>query len=373
MASEDDDIGLSLPELPPSAPARRDAAIQKAMRRFDGKSDAPRVASAQPAPERSDPWWRRPQLGALVAASLIVVMGLPLAWFTVNQTSGPATEPASRDLADLKTFDVEEDASRAASPATPKVPAIASEPPSALAARDSRPAIEAAALPEKAFARGTSVTTPALAVSEAKRADNAFDARGQTALAQTRIAPPPPPAMTVQEAPAAAKPRQGLAAADSNDSVIVTGARRRGRFAPDRGDWNACTINDPKRSLVACKSLVNPGEKGGKGQAAAHLADGLTLAWQGSIDRAIAAFDRALAIAPKSSLAHLNRGLAYQRQGDVDRALADFDQAVRLSPSAARGYYNRSQLLRERGEARRANADQARAVSLDSDYEAVVD
>jgi tetratricopeptide (TPR) repeat protein len=176
----------------------------------------------------------------------------------------------------------------------------------------------------------------------------------------------------MREARAAAKSRED-AAADSSDSIVVTAFARRGRAVPDRGDWNACTIDDPKRSLAACKSLVNPGAKGIKGQAAAHLADGLSLAWRGNMDRAIAAFDQAIMIAPKSSLAYLNRGLAYQRQGDADRALADLDRAVRLAPSSARGYYNRGLLLRERGDARRANADQMRAVDLDADYEAVVD
>jgi tetratricopeptide (TPR) repeat protein len=171
---------------------------------------------------------------------------------------------------------------------------------------------------------------------------------------------------------AAPKPKQDLVAADSGDSIIVTAFARRGGAVPDRGDWNACTINDPRRSLAACKYLINPGAKGIKGQAAAHLADGLSLAWQGIMDRAIAAFDQAIAIAPKSSLAYLNRGLAYRRQGDVDRALADLDKAVRLAPNAARGYYNRSLLLRERGDTRRAEADQLRAVSLNADYEEVI-
>ena len=50
---------------------------------------------------------------------------------------------------------------------------------------------------------------------------------------------------------------------------------------------------------------------------AQDLADGLTLAWGGDLDRAIKAFDRAISTAPDLSLAYLNRGLAYQLKGDL--------------------------------------------------------
>jgi tetratricopeptide (TPR) repeat protein len=189
-----------------------------------------------------------------------------------------------------------------------------------------------------------------------------------SAPAAPAAAPPPPPMKAESSVPA--ERREELAV--SRD-VIVTAMRRRGRAVPERGDWNACTINDPKRSLAACKSLVNSGAKGSKGQAAAHLADGLSLAWQGNIDRAIVAFDQAIAINPKSSLAYLNRGLAWRQKGDGNRALTDLDQAVKLAPNTARGYYNRGLLQRERGDDRRAKADQTRAIDLDANYEAVID
>lgn len=391
MASEDDDIGLSLPQPPRPAPARREAAISEALRRFDAEGDAPRVAPARREPQRAGPWWgraNRPQLGVMVAASLVALIGLPVAWLTISQNSMPAPELASRQETDLKSFDVAEEAPRDSAANTPRSPAIAFEPrlstpPAELSAnrgeeRASETAPSAHELPKAA---------QALAAGEAKRADNAAHVGNQTMLARAPRAPaaimatappspaaPPavaPPPMVIREAPAATKPKEDLAAADT-DSIVVTSARRRGITVPDRGDWNACTINDPKRSLAACKYLVDSGAKGIKGQAAAHLADGLSLAWQGNMDRAIAAFDRTITIAPKSSLAYLNRGLAYQRQGDTDRALADLDRAVRFAPGAARSYYNRSLLLRERGDAKRADADQARAINLDAEYEAVI-
>jgi len=381
---------LSLPQPPPPAPARRDAAIQEAMRRFDARDEPSRAAAIRPEPQRVGSWWgkvNRPQLGILVAASLVAVIGLPLAWRTATQKTEPAAELASRERADIKTFDVEEAPPPAAMSAS-KPPAVAFEssmvaPPTIAQPRDDEALFaESATSPAQASVTGKRDAPSMLAEGKAARVANTAGVRRDAMLAQAEItaspvmvapaapaAAPPPPSLRA-EGSAAAKSREVLA--DSRD-VIVTAMRRPGRAVPERGDWNACTIDDPKRSLAACKSLINPAAKGARGEAAARLADGLSLAWQGNIDRAIVAFDQAIVINPKSSLAYLNRGLAWRQKGDGNRALIDLDQAVKLAPNTARGYYNRGLLLRERGDDRRAKADQTRAVDLDPDYEAVID
>jgi tetratricopeptide (TPR) repeat protein len=169
----------------------------------------------------------------------------------------------------------------------------------------------------------------------------------------------------------AASPRASKAAAadEANSDVVVTGARIAGRdpYAA-RGDWNACTVNDPEQSLRGCRGAVGIGAKGQAGEAAASLSQGLALAWQNDWRGAIAAFDRAIALKPKSAFAYLNRGLAYQREGNLARAAADLDLAIKYAPYAARGYYNRGLLRRERGDVRGANADAARAAEMDSGY-----
>lgn len=157
--------------------------------------------------------------------------------------------------------------------------------------------------------------------------------------------------------------------ADALQDIIVTSVRRNPAWLEGRGDWNACTVNDPDQKLTACRQFVNPAGKGKSGVAAAHLADGLAHAWRGDPDAAIAEFNEAIIAAPRSSFAYLNRGLAFQRRGDQDKALADLNKAVRYAPHAARTYYNRSILLRERGDAKRADADLQRAIDLDSRYE----
>src|SRR3954463_15958182 len=78
----DEDIAAFLPTPPHAAPARRSAAIEAAMRRFDGVEDAPtsvtppraaRPASAWPTP-------RRAFAGAVLSAALIALIGGPIAW-----------------------------------------------------------------------------------------------------------------------------------------------------------------------------------------------------------------------------------------------------------------------------------------------------
>ena len=94
----DNDLSASLPDPPPPRPDRRDAAIEAAMRRFDGAADPPRAAD-RPRAARPVPWRiGRPHIGALVTAVLVAAIGLPV-WMatsdrfatTERETPGPAT------------------------------------------------------------------------------------------------------------------------------------------------------------------------------------------------------------------------------------------------------------------------------------------
>jgi tetratricopeptide (TPR) repeat protein len=193
------------------------------------------------------------------------------------------------------------------------------------------------------------------------------------------------------EPPQASAPaRPAAARAASEGSIVVTGARlaqqnfssttpmvtadeaKLADASIPEGDWNACTVLDPRRDASACRPFADPGARGPEGRAAAQLADGLTLAWQGNLDGAIEAFDRAIGAAPDLSIGYLNRGLAYQAKGDLRRALADLNRAVARDPGSARGYYHRSLLERAKGNPGRADADARRAIKLDPSYQAVL-
>ncbi|KQS05046.1 hypothetical protein ASG11_12965 [Sphingomonas sp. Leaf357] len=174
--------------------------------------------------------------------------------------------------------------------------------------------------------------------------------------------------MAASPAPAIASAR----VATPDNDIVVTGSRVRSQQPLRRGDWNACTIDDPKQDLSACRKQVDPAAPGVRGRAAAHLADGLALAWQAELTGAIAEFDRAIALAPRDAPARLNRALAYRRSGDLNLALLDLDEAVRLAPNTARYRYHRSISLRQKGDTRKAEADERRAIELDSRYETVI-
>src|SRR5262245_15325223 len=86
----DDDIAAHLPEPPPPAPARRQAALDEAMRRFDAARGGQPIIPERPA--ATGRWWGRlgpPQTTALVTAGLVLLFGVPAAWMAVNQQPSP--------------------------------------------------------------------------------------------------------------------------------------------------------------------------------------------------------------------------------------------------------------------------------------------
>ncbi|MEO6216921.1 MAG: tetratricopeptide repeat protein [Sphingomonas sp.] len=426
----DSDISAALPEPPPPRPARRDAAIEAALQRFDGGGtpDRPRVAT--PAS------WRRrivrPQFAAFATVALVALISLPV-WMSGDHQFGSVSPeaPASAVPGGVPSPGPGGVPGPAASgsvatqaPATPS-PTLAATPSPTLAATPSPtvspklepppPSPPSAAIADSGDARcaGGKCDAPADALHldardtanmagysapqaqavQEKRLDKDFYRARQNRAELAYAAPPPPPAEAAPppSAFAAAAPRSPAVAGrvaeediaggadiavtgtrvskSSSEDVVVTGRRRSAAKPIGRGDWNACTVDDPNRRLSACKKLVDPAASGPAGRAATHVADGLSLAWQDDLDGAIAAFDEAIAASPRLSFAYLNRGLAYGHKGELTRALADLDQAVRYAPNAARNYYSRSLAWRQRGDTRRAEADEARAIDLDQRYE----
>lgn len=266
------------------------------------------------------------------------------------------------------------------------MPAPPARPADPVPASGERPADTAAALPVEKPVGSVAVIPPREKAASAEvakiaqqtrppaqpgRTDALADVRnGQDlAMAKPRPAPasvpappgPPLPAaqadeITITTARRSESVRDRAEMAEGRGEIVVTGAKRE---SVRRGDWNACTVDDPMRKLANCR------------RQSGQIADGLSLAWEGDIDGAIAAFDRVIGRSPRSADAYLNRGLAHRRNGDTDRALADLDKAVRYAPQTARAYYSRSLVLRDRGENRRADADQNRAVLLDPRYATV--
>lgn len=376
-----DDLSALLPDPPPPRPARREAAIEQALRRFDAGGRPVSPAPVAPRPARRFEGWGRPQIAALASVALVVLVSVPI-WWSRDQLApdtpaavAPPPSAATPAPAVPPGASVPSVAPAPAEPAgadAPAVPVVAPAAPATLsepaAAADATAALEASLNRLPQF-------TPAQTPADARVRGEA----ARQAAAQPPPAPPPPPP---PPPPAAAK-RAG--ADDSAEGIVVTGTRiARPDFESNSpvvtgdegflqssssaaGDNNACTLLDPGRDLAACRVYADPAARGDAGRAGAQLADGLTFAWRGDLDRAIDAFDRAIRAAPDLSIAYLNRGLAWQAKGDLRRARADLDRAVARDPRSARAYYHRSQLHRARGDTARAEADARRAAELDRD------
>lgn len=362
--TDDDDLRAILPDPPPPAPKPRDAAMAAALARFDGApAPAPGPAPARTPRPAPAPWWRklhRPQAGLIAATALVVAISLPLAW----QSSVPLVPAADEQRSP---------ATHAVAPSVRQDLAAAST----ASAAGTPPAAETA--------------NPGIVPPPSPSNNVATTARSMEIAQAARPAPPPPVMLVDESAPivvqgrAVSRPQQetsvavsvvaseDYSSADSSaGSIVVTGARRTASKPIGRGDWNACTVDDPRRAVTRCRNLAGKAAKAVRGQADTHLADGLQQAWDGNLDQAIAAFDAAIAIAPELSVAYLNRGLVQDRRGNSAAAIADLDRAIRLAPRSARAYYNRSVLLRKYGDPKRADADEQQAINLDPRYQAIL-
>jgi tetratricopeptide (TPR) repeat protein len=111
-------------------------------------------------------------------------------------------------------------------------------------------------------------------------------------------------------------------------------------------DFNEAIRLDPKSSL-----------------AFRNLGDAYTN--MGDHDRAIAGYNEAIRLDPNDALALSARGVACANKGDYDRAIADFNRAIRLDPQSAHAFRNRGVVYATKGDNDRAIADFNRAIRLD--------
>ena len=88
----------------------------------------------------------------------------------------------------------------------------------------------------------------------------------------------------------------------------------------------------------------------------------------GDYDRAIADYNEAIRLDPKSAIAFSDRGVAYMRKGDLDRAFADYNEALRLNPTYGPAFSNRGVAYWKKGDNVRAFADYNEAIRLNPNY-----
>jgi len=95
---------------------------------------------------------------------------------------------------------------------------------------------------------------------------------------------------------------------------------------------------------------------------------GLAFDESGQVDRAIADFDRAIAINPSYSDAYYNRGTVFYKTGLLKAAMDDLDRTIALDPEYYKAYNNRGAVYYTMEEFDRAIADYDRAIVLNPSY-----
>jgi tetratricopeptide (TPR) repeat protein len=100
-------------------------------------------------------------------------------------------------------------------------------------------------------------------------------------------------------------------------------------------------------------------------QVKAYVSDGKGSFQKGDLDGALAAFNHALDLDPRSPDALYNRGLTKAQQDDSDGAISDFSQALQVDPKLAGAYYARGLARHSKGDLDGAISDYNLAVQND--------
>jgi tetratricopeptide (TPR) repeat protein len=146
--------------------------------------------------------------------------------------------------------------------------------------------------------------------------------------------------------------------------LLVLGAPVAGRA----DDLNNCLLApDPEALLAACGRIIdNPAKQTSDDLAGAYNSRGYFHLARGSLDAAMADFDKALEISPKAHV-YANRGIAFVEKGDLARAMADYDSAIGLDPKSDYAYYLRGNLHRDQGAVDQAIEDYSNAIRIRPD------
>jgi len=153
----------------------------------------------------------------------------------------------------------------------------------------------------------------------------------------------PPPAATPPPAPAATTP-----AAPAQPTAPATASTP---AAPPAASTPAAPVTSPAQDIAR--------------QAGAFVSDGILKYQSGDFDGAIAAYNQAIDLDPKSAEAYFNRGLAKAAHDDLDGAIADYSQALQVDPNLGAAYYYRGLARHSKAELDGAIADYNQAVQLD--------
>jgi tetratricopeptide (TPR) repeat protein len=131
-------------------------------------------------------------------------------------------------------------------------------------------------------------------------------------------------------------------------------------------------ILENSKSLLAAgkhdEAIAELGRKGGAilREPAGQMMLGSIHSLSGRTDKALAAFDAAVRMAPKSAQAHFNRGFALKQLGRPAEAITAYEAALKIDPRLVEAHHNLAVALNETGQADRALAAADAAIGLNS-------
>ena len=94
----------------------------------------------------------------------------------------------------------------------------------------------------------------------------------------------------------------------------------------------------------------------------------MSISDKGEIDKAIADYDKAIALEPKDAKAYYSRGNTYHNEGEFDLAITDYNRAIELNLETADVYNNRGAIYNSKGEFDLAITDYNKAIKLNPEF-----
>lgn len=231
MAIESDP-SIALPVPPPARPAARQAAIDAALRKFDGLEEPSATPSAgkQPAASGWASAHRRP-VAALATAVLVAMVSVPVALIALRDTPSAEAPPAPAPIVEQSSPEVADIAATEQAPQAQANTEVSAEPPSLPTMSEPAPRQRRNEL--------------ALVPSERSEAPAVT---GFIATAPAAPPPPPPP-----PPPAA----ESVASAAEADQLVVTGSRI---AQPNLSKQDAPSRAERKAVQTSPLSVIAPGD-----------------------------------------------------------------------------------------------------------------
>ncbi len=134
------------------------------------------------------------------------------------------------------------------------------------------------------------------------------------------------------------------------------------------GDADTCRKpGDSDRRIAACTRLTEDTGLSAAMRALALTSRGLAREEKGDVKRAMADYDEAIRLDPRSANVRLFRSSLFRNAANYDRAIEDLSEAIRIDPGVALFYTRRGMSYYAKHDYQRAIADFTESLRLSPD------